>query len=754
MINISGVMTFLWMFLFAVWLAVAPVSANAQAGEQEPPVEAQDAPVVSQVHAQPSAVQPVEAPRPVPVAPRPVETPRSSRMDTHTPSSAPLVGAASSHEKVDLSQRAEPLKPGEKVNLDFNDVDIKLLIKFIAEITGKNFVVDEKVKGKVTIISPQMVTAGEALKTLESTLEVYGYSLIEAGRMTKVVPAMEARLKGSFKAGVTEAGDRMVTRLAPLSHIKADEIVNTLRPLIPSYSFIGVFSSTNTVIIVDYASNVEKLMAIISQMDTPTHEEVISLFQLKYAGAKEIAEKVEKIFKGRSAGRGVVASAPVATGGAAPLAAQPGSQFGGQQDVLVIPDDRINAIVVTANKTVTGQILSLLEKLDVRPPSGKGNINVRYLKNGDAESLAKVLMNLTQAVPAAASGQAARPGGAPGQAIKFQDKITITPDKATNSLVITASVEDFETLDQVIEKLDIRRKQVFVEALIMEVTTDKAKQFGIEWRTTSNFTQPGPQGIGGTNFGNINNVAQNPLNSPLGLAVGVVDGIISFGGKDFLNIGALLHALESEQGINVLSTPNIMTTDNEEAEIVVARNVPFQTSQSQTTGGNTVSTFERKNIGITLKIKPQISESDDVRLAVYQEISSVLPVEEQLAKDIMTFTRSIKTTVLVRDAQNIVIGGLISDDMRDTETKVPLFGDLPIVGWLFKSMKKQKTKTNLLVFLTPHIITRAEDMDKITSAKSQKISMAPQVLDDFGGAVLDTRKEAEGGSATTPEKAK
>jgi general secretion pathway protein D len=659
-------------------------------------------------------------------------------------------GAAGSQGKLDLSQRAEPLKPGEKVNLDFNDVDIKLLVKFIAEITGKNFVVDDKVKGKVTIISPQMVTAGEALKTLESTLEVYGYSLIEAGRVTKVVPAMEAKLKGSFKPGLSDIGDRMITRLAPLSHIKADEIVNTIRPLVPSYSFIGVFPSTNTVIIVDYASNVEKLMAIISQMDTPTHEEVISLFQLKYAGAKEMAEKVEKIFKGRSAGRGSVMGASMPPG--APPVAPPGAQFGGLQDVLVIPDDRINAIVVTANKNVTAQILSLIEKLDVRPPTGKGNINVRYLKNGDAESMSKVLMNLTQGSQAGGQPQAPRMG-APGQAMKFQDKITITPDKATNSLVITASVEDFETLDQVIEKLDIRRKQVFVEALIMEVTTDKAKQFGIEWRTTSNFTQSGVQGIGGTNFGNINNVAQNPLNSPMGLAVGVVDGIISFGGKDFLNIGALLHAMESEQGINVLSTPNIMTTDNEEAEIVVARNVPFQTSQSQTTGGNMVSTFERKNIGITLKIKPQISESDDVRLAVYQEISSVLPVEEQLAKDIMTFTRSIKTTVLVRDAQNVVIGGLISDDLRDTETKVPGFGDLPIVGWLFKSMKKQKTKTNLLVFITPHIITRAEDMDKITSSKSKTISMTSEALDGFGGAVVDMRKKEPDGAAS-PEQAK
>jgi general secretion pathway protein D len=732
------------MFILTAWLAAAPPRANAQAGEQDPPVEAQDASAVAPAHLPPLAISPMEGFRAP--SPRMGEMSRSKKMETPPVSPGPV----SSRDKVDLSQRAEPLKPGEKVNLDFNDVDIRLLIKFIAEITGKNFVVDEKVKGKVTIISPQMVTAGEALKTLESTLEVYGYSLIEAGRMTKVVPAMDARLKGSFKAGLSEAGDRMITRLAPLSHIKADEIVNTIRPLIPAYSFIGVFASTNTVIIVDYASNVEKLMAIIAQMDTPTHEEVISLFQLKYAGAKEIAEKVEKIFKGRSAGRGVVSSTTAATAGAAPLAAQPGAQFGGQQDVLVIPDDRINAIVVTANKAVTGQILSLIEKLDVRPPSGKGNINVRYLKNGDAESLSKVLMNLTQTTQAGAQPATGR-AGAPGQAVKFQDKITITPDKATNSLVITASVEDFETLDQVIEKLDIRRKQVFVEALIMEVTTDKAKQFGIEWRTTSNFTQPGVQGIGGTNFGNINNVAQNPLNSPLGLAVGVVDGIISFGGKDFLNIGALLHALESEQGINVLSTPNIMTTDNEEAEIIVARNVPFQTSQSQTTGGNTVSTFDRKNIGITLKIKPQISESDDVRLAVYQEISSVLPVEEQMAKDIMTFTRSIKTTVLVRDAQNIVIGGLISDDMRDTEIKVPILGDLPILGWLFKSMKKQKTKTNLLVFITPHIITRAEDMDKITSAKSQKISMAPEVRDDFGGAVLDTRKEEAGSAATSPK---
>lgn len=742
MSKFTGVMACLWMLAFTIPPGAVPLSQSAEAREQEPSVETQETPAVPPAPAQPPAGPPV-------APPRVVEPPRGARMDT--PPAPPAT--AGTHGKVDLSQRAEPLKPGEKVNLDFNDVDIKLLVKFIAEITGKNFVVDEKVKGKVTIISPQMVTAGEALRTLESTLEVYGYSLIEAGRVTKVVPAVEAKAKGTFKPGLAEMGDRIITRLAPLSHIKADEIVNTLRPLVPAYGFIGAFNSTNTVIIVDYASNVEKLMAIISQMDTPTHEEIITVFQLKYAGARELAEKVEKIFKGRGGGRGVttVAATPAAPAGAAPSPA--GAPSGGAQDVLVIADDRINALVVTANRAVTEQILSLIEKLDVRPPAGKGNINVRYLKNADAENVSKVLTNLTQA-QSASQQQAAAKGGAPGQAVKLQDKITITPDKATNSLVITASVEDFETLDQVIEKLDIRRKQVFVEALIMEVTTDKSKEFGIEWRTTSNFTESGVQGIGGTNFGNINTVAQNPLDSPQGLAVGVVDGVISFGGVDFLNLGALLHAMESEQGINVLSTPNIMTTDNEEAEIVVARNVPFQTSQSQTTGGNTISTFERKNIGITLRIKPQISESDDVRLAVYQEISSVLPVEDQIAKDIMTFNRSVKTTVLVRDAQNIVIGGLISDDLQDTETKVPLLGDIPVLGWLFKSVKKQKTKTNLLVFLTPHIISRAEDMDRITSSKNQKISVMPEVLDDFGGAVMDTSGAKRDGAAAPSEQVK
>ncbi|MBI4666540.1 MAG: type II secretion system secretin GspD [Nitrospinae bacterium] len=690
------------------------------------------------------------APQPAPGGqsmPPVVDQPRLMKGEQPMPMGAPAPAPAQGFSpKVDMSLRVEPLKPGEKINIDFNDADLKMVVKFIAELTGKNFVIDEKVKGKVTIISPQMVSAPEALRLLESTLEVYGYSIIEAGRVMKVVPAAEARQRGGFRPGA-EMGDRMITRLIPLQHVKADELVNVLRPLVPTYSFINAFAGTNTIIVVDYASNIEKLLAIINQLDSPTNEESVTVVQLQFAGAKEMSEKLEKIFKGKGA-RTTSGSATAPTP-SAPTGSPPGTGGWTGSDVQIIPDERINSLVIVATKGQTDQIVELVERLDIKPPVGRGGINVRYLKNADAESVAKVLNNLTSS-QATAQQQAQAKGGSPAGAIKLQDKVTITPDKATNSLVITASVEDYETLDQVIEKLDVRRKQVFVEALIMEVTSDKSQEFGIEWRTTSNFTESGVQGFGGVNYGNINAVAQNPLNSPQGLAVGVVDGIISFGGVDFLNIGALLHAMQSEQGINVLSTPNIMTTDNEEAEIIVARNVPFQTSQSQTTGGNVVTTFERKNVGITLKIKPQISESNDVRLTVYQEISSVLPVEDQIAKDIMTFTRSVKTTVVVRDTQNIVIGGLISDDLNDTEVKVPLFGDIPLLGWLFKSTKKQKVKTNLLVFLTPHIIGKAEDMDRITSEKAGKLSLAPEEVGDFGGAV----KEKGKGQDIKPEPAK
>ena len=642
------------------------------------------------------------------------------------------------------------------VSLDFNDVDIKIFIKAMSDFTGANFVVDEQVKGKVTIISPKKVKPSEAMRVFESTLGVYGYSLVESGEVIKVVPLVEAKQLGPFRSGKGKENDKVVTMLIPLKYSKGDMMINTLRPLLPVTSFITYHQETNTILIVDFAANVEKLRKIMEKLDVPGEEEKITVHRLIYAGAKEIAEKVSQLFSSDGQGmrgminsRGGRPSPPVPRAPGAPGApGMPRSmiEVANQPQPKIIPDDRLNAIILVASEPVTNRMIALIEQLDQPAPMGQGKINVYYLKNADAEELAKVLNNVVSESTSPNGAPVRRsappgvppPGGMPGAAgsLSLQGEITVTPDKATNSLVITASREDYDTLKEVIERLDKRRRQVFVEALIMEITTDKQRQFGIEWRTTSNFNNPGLQGIGGTNFGNLNAMAENPLNAPQGLAIGVVDGIISFAGVDFLNIGALMHALQTESGINILSTPNILTTDNKKAEIVVAQNVPFVTGQSQNTGGTTLTTIERKNIGITLKITPQISESNVVKLDVYQEISSISPTQLEKAKDLITFTRSVETTVVVSDGQNVVIGGLIRDDLNDVESKVPLLGDIPLLGWLFKYKTKQKTKTNLLVFLTPHIIDNDRQMKDLVENKRGSLRMSGEE-GDFSSAVTD-----------------
>ncbi len=633
---------------------------------------------------------------------------------------------------------------GDKVIIDFNEADIKVFIKFMAELTGRNIIIDEKVKGKVTIISPREVTKEEAIKVFESTLEVYGYSMIKAGDVTKIIPATEARQRGAFESGPSQPGDKIMTRLIQLHYVKADELVNTLRPLIPISSYITSFKGTNTLILVDYASNMGKVMSIIAKLDVPGQEEIVTVVRLEHAGAKEMADRLTKIYGEKSqgaqpAGRRVPAPPPGSRSPAAPGA-------GWSVRAQVIPDERINAIIIVANKTLTDRLRGLISQLDVPAMPGQGKINVYYLKNADAEELAKVLNNITKTRPKRGPKR-----GGPVKGVKLESRVIVTPDKSSNALVITASKEDYATLYDVIQKLDKRKKQVFVEALIMEITSDKTREFGVEWRTTSDFTNSGAQGIGGTNFGNINAVAESPLNAPQGLTIGVVDGIINFGGVEFLNLGALVHALQSESGINILSTPNILTTDNKEAEIVVAQNVPFISGESQTSGGNTITTVERKNIGITLRITPQISESDIVKLDVYQEISSISNTQLDKAKDLITFTRSIKTSVVVRDAQNIVIGGLIRDDLNEVENKVPFLGDLPLLGWLFKSVSKQKQKTNLLVFLTPHIINSDVDIKEITDRQNKILRMNPSSsMSEFGSAV--TKKAGKKESYEQKEK--
>ncbi|MDH5543588.1 MAG: type II secretion system secretin GspD [Nitrospinota bacterium] len=596
----------------------------------------------------------------------------------------------------------------DKVSMDFVNVDIAVVVKYISELTGRNFIIDEKVSGKVTIISPKMVTKKEAYRVFESILEVYGFLAIEVGSVTKIIPIMEGRTSVTEvtigSKSTDDFRDHLVTQLIPLNYVSAEKLLSVIRPLVSPSSYISAYTPTNTLILVDTASSRERLIKIVEQLDVEGFESSIVVHKLRYASAKDLDAKINKI-----------------------LLADKSKNKTTEVQLDVISDDRLNALIVIGNEIFHSQVNNIIKHLDVPAPIGRQEINVAYLKNAHAEDLAKVLTHIAKADEATKKKK-----GAPATS---DVPVNITADPATNSLVITASPEEFDVFKNVIEKLDIRRRQVFVEALIFEIRSDDTNKFGVEWRSTSKIAEGQVTGIGGTNFppGGINDIAANPLAAGAGLVLGVVDGTMTFntpaGTQTFTNIGGLIQALKSESGVNILSTPNLLTTDNVEAEIFVGENVPFKKSSAQTTAGLPTVTVERKDVGILLKIKPQINEADYVKLDIVQEISSISPVQLEKAEDIITFKRNAQTTVTVKDGQNIVIGGLIRNDMTETSNAVPYLGAIPLLGWLFKSKSVQKIETNLLIFITPHIINSNEDLEVITNEKNNLM----QKLDDPTG---------------------
>jgi len=573
------------------------------------------------------------------------------------------------------------------ISMNFSGTDIAVLIKYVSEMTGKNFVVDGKVQGKVTILSPKKVSKEEAYKVFESILAVYGFSAVPAGDVIKIVPTTDAKTLGGATMDKStplspSVRDQMVTRLIPLIYITADNMVNTLRPLVSPSSYIAPYQPSNTIIVVDQSSNVERLLSIIEKLDVEGRETTMTFLPLKYATVKDIAAKITSL-----------------------LGQQPGKPQLPQSEAgnMVLAEDRLNSLIVVGNEAYLKKVKLIVAQLDVEPPPGRQMMHVVSMHHANAPELATVLNNIL-------AGEQRRTGGQP------QDLAAVTPDKATNSLIITSSQEQFVNIRKILDSLDIQRRQVFVEAIIFEIRADKAKQFGIEWRSTQNLNNTGVSVIGGTNFGNINAAAANPLAAAgqNGLMVGAVNGTISYGGTTFANIGALISALQSDTDVNIISTPTLLTTDNEDARLFVGQNVPFLSSSAQTTGGTPIVNVQRQDIGTMLRITPSISENKFVRLKIFTEISSVSPTQLAKAQDIITFKRTAETVVVVRDAQNVVLGGLIQDQSQDVENKVPLLGSIPLIGWLFKSISTQVIKTNLLIFLTPHIINTSEEMDDVT----------------------------------------
>ena len=627
---------------------------------------------------------------------------------------------------------------GGLVNLDFQDADIKDLVKSISEITGKNFILDDRVRGKITIISPTPVTTKEAYEAFLSALEIKNYTVVPgSGRTLKIVPLREAKNSAitTISDMETPYGDTFITRLIPIRFISASEIANSLKSLVSPNGTISSYSPTNTLMVTDSASNIRRLMKIIGKLDKEGSIEGVEVIPLKYASAQEMSQKLLTLFPQQKDGSLLARALSARRGEQEPAQAQSISR--------IIPDDRTNSLIVVANRQGLERLLDIVKRLDVEVKSqeGKGRIHVHYLEHADAAELAATLSSLSgggggrSASPKFSRGSSGISGGAPAPTSQgavsldiFEGDIKIAPDIATNSLVITASGQDYDSLKSVISKLDIARPQVFVEALIMEVSMNKALDAGL---ATNSGTQVGSSNnptslFGATQFGDLSSLflPSNPT-ALTGLAFGLRSKEISIptGNGNSISIpiyGAIFRALQTNGTFNIISTPNILTTDNKEAEIVVGKVVPILTAQQQATTGasSIINQISREKVATTLKVTPQINESNFVTLDIYQEISEVESQSPTLGPT--TSTRSAKTTVVVQDGQTVVIGGLIKDKVTNSVSKVPILGDIPLIGLLFRTTHADSDKINLMIFITPHIIHQPMDLQNVTVKQNEK----------------------------------
>ncbi len=601
----------------------------------------------------------------------------------------------------------------QTVDFDFQDADLRTVIQAVAEFTGKNFLVDPAVKGKVTVVAPEPLAAEEAYQVFQSVLEVNGYVTVESNGIIKIVPETEGKVRGARPQGAGTGQDDMVTRVIHLKHVLAARLVPILRPLIPAYGHLAADAKSASLILTDRAANVERLVSIIERLDRPARTGEVELVSLSNASAEELAKLFNQLHQGE------------------------GKDNNPASEVAVIADARTNSLIIKADAVTRKEIRALAEELDSPMVSG-GDTHVIYLKNASAENLVGVLENALGDDP----GQKASGG--------LLRKVSIRADMETNALVVTAARADFKIIEQVIEKLDVRRLQVYVEALIAEVDTRTTQELGVQFGVGDGLRADRRGVVGGTNFevgASLQSVLANPLAAGAGLSLGFVDGAITLpDGTEVYNLTALAKALEGQTDANVLSTPNILTMDNEQAEIIVGQNVPFLTGaytqiNEGTAVANPFQTVERRDIGLTLRIKPQITEGSAIKMEIFQEVSNVAQRGEAL--DLVTNTRSLETTIVAENNQMVVLGGLIQDDLSNNVQKVPLLGDIPLLGNFFRFKGKTRRKTNLLVFLRPQVIRGPKDMDGPTQRKYEYLDRlnnlpifkspedAPSLLDEW-----------------------
>lgn len=624
------------------------------------------------------------------------------------------------------SARAGP----DVVTLNFVNADIEGVVKAVGEITGKNFVLDPRVKGTVNIVSARPMSRSMVYEVFLSALRLQGFAAIDERGVIKIVPESDAKLQGSPTIGPQDRprarGDQIQTQVFTLKYESAAQLVPILRPLIAPNNTITAYQNNNTLVITDYASNLQRIEKIIDSIDQPSSTDPV-MIPLHHASAVEVALTVNRLLAETT-------QAPGTAG------------MDATQRITIVADSRSNSLLARSeNPSRLARLRSLVAMLD-SPTSAGGNIHVVHLKNAEAVKVAETLRAIylgqtAPALPRAPTSFGAPPATAPAGASQMTAPSgfpastpnapgspgIIQADAATNSIIINAPDAIYNSLRAALDKLDVRRAQVYVEALIAELTATKAAEFGIQWQSLSGIGASGSAAgaFGGTNFGtpgqNILGIATNPAGIAQGLNIGIIKGSVTIPGTttQILNLGLLVRALETDSNANILSTPTLLTLDNEEARIIIGQNVPFITGSytvSATAATTPFQTVERRDVGLTLRVKPQISEGGTVRLQIYQEVSSVDNTVTNPA-GVTTNKRAVESTVLVDDGQIVVIGGLIQDSVTDGVQKIPVLGDLPLIGGLFKYKTRARTKTNLMVFLRPSLVRNAQAADPLTSER-------------------------------------
>lgn len=600
----------------------------------------------------------------------------------------------------------------EKLSLNFTNTDIDAVITAVGKLTGKNFIIDPRVKGKVTVITNKPLNREEVYQVFLSLLNVHGFAAIPGESAIKIVPDANAKQESikTVEQARFQDGDELITQVIPVKHIQATQLIPILRPLIPQHGHLAANAETNVLIISDTSSNVARLLEIIDRIDQEVDTEV-EMIRLKNANAADVVNMVKQL-------------------------RQPGKQEA--LSYSLIPDERTNSVLLSGDKQERIRIRALISHMDIPLEEGGGDTHVIYLKYAKAEELVSVLMGVSKTFTKGKTGQTTQPE-AIGSGL-----INIQADASNNALIINAPAGVVRSLRAVIQQLDIRRAQVLVEAVLAEVSYEKSTELGVQWAYdgTEGGTKNGA--IGFLSFSGFGSGILGLLESPPQISDGLSLGLGTFTDGE-MSLAALVRALGGEANTNILSTPSLVTMDNQEASIVVGQNVPFITGQYTSTGSGTSTvnpfqTIQREDVGLTLKIKPQINEGDTVMMDISQEVSSL--TSSTVGSDLITNKRAITTSVLVNDDQILVLGGLIEDTMREAEQKVPGLGDLPGLGWLFKYKQMKKAKTNLMVFIHPTILKDDLIAREYTGHKYNYIRNEQIALRERGGGLLSTKDAA------------